>query len=264
MLKDLVENSYVMRGDCMDAKVCGFLHEKVWAVVGASSNPDKFGYRIYKVLTRYGYTVYPVNPKETSIEGRPCYPSLAALPEKCGVVDVVVPPTVAATVARECAALGIGRVWFQPGTFDDATIAAAEAAGVEYVHKRCAMVESSKLYAVGRKRWAVAGNGGPAAGLREFLAAHGHEAYAVGPGGSLAALPATPEVVVVAAAGAAAEQAIKESGALGVQAVWLEAGFSTEELIKLAVSLRMVAIHGAALAEEYEGALKCRAGSPVR
>lgn len=251
----------------MDKRVCDFLRERVWAVVGASANPDKFGYRIYKLLIGYGYKVYPVNPKEASIEGAPCYPSLAALPEKPGAVDVVVPPAVAAAVAGECGALGIKRLWFQPGTYDDAAIAAAKAAGVEAMHGRCVMVESTKLYAVGRKVWAVAGDGGPAAGrLKGFLAANGHAAYLVGPGGdypALAALPQTPAVVAVAAAGEAAAAAVAECGALGIRTVWLEEGFESEALIHQAVGLRIVAVHHAALDGEYAAVKACRDVSPV-
>jgi predicted CoA-binding protein len=39
------------------------LEKKIWAVVGANNDPDKYGNIIYKKLKSRGYEVYPVNPK---------------------------------------------------------------------------------------------------------------------------------------------------------------------------------------------------------
>jgi len=45
------------------------LEKKVWAVVGASDNPEKYGNLIYKKLKSRGYRVYPVNPNYETIDG---------------------------------------------------------------------------------------------------------------------------------------------------------------------------------------------------
>jgi len=49
------------------------LEKKVWAVVGASDNPEKYGNLIYKKLKSRGYRVYPVNPNYETIDGDKCY-----------------------------------------------------------------------------------------------------------------------------------------------------------------------------------------------
>ena len=75
--------------------------ENIFAVVGASRDPKKYGYQVYKDLTKAGYKVYPVNPNAEEILGSKCYSSLENLPKKPDVVDIVVPPEVAEeTVAR--------------------------------------------------------------------------------------------------------------------------------------------------------------------
>jgi uncharacterized protein len=56
------------------------LEKKIWAVIGANNDPDKFGNIIYKRLKSEGYTVYPVNPMYEEVEGDPCYPDLESLP----------------------------------------------------------------------------------------------------------------------------------------------------------------------------------------
>jgi len=47
-----------------------------------------------------GYTVYPINPKATEVEGLVAYKSLAALPELVHGVSVVTPPAVTEDAAR--------------------------------------------------------------------------------------------------------------------------------------------------------------------
>ncbi|MFQ6015793.1 MAG: CoA-binding protein [Anaerolineae bacterium] len=122
-----------------------FINLRTWALVGASNNREKYGNIIFRNLREAGYHVYPVNPHATEIEGVPCYPSLADLPEKPAVVDIVVPPQVTVEVIKECARLGIERVWIQPGAESEEAIRTSHELGLKVVHHRCAMKH--------RKRW---------------------------------------------------------------------------------------------------------------
>lgn len=128
----------------MAALVDECVAERTWAVVGASRDPRKFGHRITLDLHRAGYTVYPVNPHGGTVDGLPIYPSLAALPERPAVVDIVVPPAVSAQILRECAALGITRVWLQPGAESPEVIALGERLGLRVVHHACVMLEKRR------------------------------------------------------------------------------------------------------------------------
>ena len=65
-----------------------YVNEPVWAVVGASNNPAKYGNRIYLKLKESGYRVYPVNNRERLIEGDTAYSSLLELPETPAVVNM--------------------------------------------------------------------------------------------------------------------------------------------------------------------------------
>jgi len=40
---------------------------KTIAIIGASADRGKFGNKAVRAFVRQGYTVYPVNPKETEI-----------------------------------------------------------------------------------------------------------------------------------------------------------------------------------------------------
>ena len=115
-----------------------------FAVVGASRDPEKYGYRVYKDLKEGGYSVYPVNPNADEILGDRCYPSLDSLPVKPEVVDVVIPPKITEQVVRNCRELGIQRVWMQPGSESQAAIDFCEQNGIAVIHSVCVMVERRK------------------------------------------------------------------------------------------------------------------------
>ena len=50
------------------------------AILGASTDRNKFGNKAVRAFLRQGYTVYPVNPKETVIENLPVSKTLAEVP----------------------------------------------------------------------------------------------------------------------------------------------------------------------------------------
>jgi predicted CoA-binding protein len=112
-----------------------------WAVIGVSEDREKYGNKIYRDLREAGYTVYAVNPKLETVEGDPCYSSVKTLPETPDVVDLVVPPKVAEQTIQDCLALGIKRVWFQPGSESNEALQLAKDGGLEVVHDACIMIQ---------------------------------------------------------------------------------------------------------------------------
>ncbi len=113
------------------------------AVVGASTNPRKYGNIIVNNLKEKGYTVYPVNPKAREIAGLPVYPSLAEVPGPVDLVNVVTPPAVSLKVLEEADRLGFPLIWFQEGSFDDQVLQALEKARIEGIVDACIMVVTS-------------------------------------------------------------------------------------------------------------------------
>ncbi|MEZ4523883.1 MAG: CoA-binding protein [Thermomicrobiales bacterium] len=127
----------MLMNDAIDRAV----HEKVWAVVGASNDRNKFGNRIYRDLRAAGYQVYPVHPTETTVEGDAAYARLQDLPVKPVVVDMVVPARIGAGIVGDAVDVGATYFWLQPGAESDALIEQASDAGLAVIHNRCAMVE---------------------------------------------------------------------------------------------------------------------------
>ena len=127
----------------MDAKLIeDFLKKSnVFAVVGASRDPRKYGHQIYRDLRTAGYTVYAVNPNADEILGDKCYPSVESLPEVPQVVDLVVPPKVTNQIVKTCKKLGIRKVWMQPGSESETALEFCKENSIEVVYGVCVMVE---------------------------------------------------------------------------------------------------------------------------
>lgn len=115
------------------------LEKKAWAVVGASNNSEKYGYKIYRKLKNHGYTVYPVNPNYEDIDGDKCYKNLSELPQVPEVIDMVVAPKHGRTTIEEAASLGIKDIWLQPGTYDDKLMELIDEKGLNAV-QACVLV----------------------------------------------------------------------------------------------------------------------------
>jgi len=122
------------------SSVQDFLSQPVLAVVGASRDPKKFGNSIYRELKAKGHHVLPVNPHAETVDGDPCYPNLAALPEKPGGIIVVVPPAETEKIVREASAAKITRVWLQRGSESPDAIAYCAANGIQVISGECILM----------------------------------------------------------------------------------------------------------------------------
>lgn len=121
-----------------------FVNQRVWAVVGASKDPAKYDNQIFQDLREAGYTVYGVNPRGGEIGGQTLYPTLSDLPERPAVVDVVVPPGITEEIVRQCAQLGLKRLWMQPGSESEEAIRFCQEHGIKVVHETCAMIQKRR------------------------------------------------------------------------------------------------------------------------
>ncbi len=82
------------------------------ALVGASATPGKIGNSVLIALGKQDYKgkVYPINPKQESILGIKCYPSLDAINEKVDLVVVCIDLAECGPIMNICANKGIHNV----------------------------------------------------------------------------------------------------------------------------------------------------------
>lgn len=104
---------------------------KVVAVVGASSNRNKFGNRAVRAFRQQGYTVIPINPHEREVEGLKAYASVLDVPGPIDMASLYVPPEVGERVIADIARKGIAEVWLNPGAESDELIARAQALNIQ-------------------------------------------------------------------------------------------------------------------------------------
>ena len=89
-----------------------FLAQRRIAVTGVSRDPKGHGSNaVVQGLRRRGYEVFPVNPNTDEIDGRPCYHSLAEVPDGVDAVVVATRAELAAETVAECDRLGFRQVW---------------------------------------------------------------------------------------------------------------------------------------------------------
>ncbi len=120
------------------------------AVVGLSANafrPSHFA-AIYMIAE--GYDIIPVNPRESEILGRSCYPSLLKLavarPNSVDIVDVFRNPADVPPIVDEAIAIGAKVLWLQLGVINEAAAEKAIAGGLDVVMDRCVKIEHARFF----------------------------------------------------------------------------------------------------------------------
>lgn len=117
-------------------------------MVGASANPVRPSYFVFRYLSTHGFDVWPVNPAYADIDGVNCYASLAAASSDHGapdIVDVFRKAEEAPAVARDAIAVKAKAIWFQYGVVNEEAIRLADAAGLDVVVDRCMKVEHARF-----------------------------------------------------------------------------------------------------------------------
>lgn len=119
------------------------MEKKRIAIVGASTNSDKFGNKSVRAYQHADWEVFPVNPGADTVEGLTAYPSLADVPGELDRISVYLPPAATHSILDEIAARGAGDVWFNPGASNPGVSAAARAKGIP-------VVDACSIVAIGR------------------------------------------------------------------------------------------------------------------
>jgi predicted CoA-binding protein len=114
-------------------KIKQFLAGKRFAVVGASTNREKYGNKVLRVYQQNNLDVVPVNPAGGEVEGLTAYVDLPSVPGTIDGVSIITPPKVTEQVVAQALALGIKNIWMQPGAESDAAVELAERSGANVI-----------------------------------------------------------------------------------------------------------------------------------
>ena len=100
------------------------------AVIGASSNPAKYGNRAVRAYRAEGWDVYPVNPHAARIEGLQVYRSILDVPGPVDRATLYLQPESTLQVLDAIARKGVRELFLNPGSESSAVIARAEELGL--------------------------------------------------------------------------------------------------------------------------------------
>jgi uncharacterized protein len=133
-----------------DSYIRGILNTvKTIAMVGASANPVRPSYFVFKYLMERGYRMIPVNPglAGKDLLGQRAFATLLDITEPVDMVDIFRASQFAAAVVDEALAMTPkpAVIWMQLGVRNDEAAAKAEAAGLKVVMNRCPKIEYGRL-----------------------------------------------------------------------------------------------------------------------
>jgi len=103
------------------------------AVIGASSDRQKYGNKALRALRDHGYTVIPINPKEPEVEGEKSYGSVLEVPVPLDIATFYVAPAIGMKILDDVVKKGIPEVWFNPGADGPQVVERARALGLKTV-----------------------------------------------------------------------------------------------------------------------------------
>ncbi len=105
------------------ATIDTILNPRRIAIVGASKDPAKRGYRAIKTLLADNYAgeIIPINPKETEILGLRCYPTLMDVPGHVDVALIYTPASTVPAVIEQCGRSAVTGAVVIAGGFSEAS-----------------------------------------------------------------------------------------------------------------------------------------------
>lgn len=109
------------------------------AVLGASTNLERYSYKAVKMLSEYDYGVFPVHPSERPIDGIRCYPSLSAIQKPIDTITIYLSEKNSTPLIDEIVGSGARRVILNPGAENDGLKSRCEEAGIQ-VQEACTLV----------------------------------------------------------------------------------------------------------------------------
>lgn len=121
-----------------------FLANDPIAVVGVHRDTRQFANGVHRRLRATGHRVVPVHPEASELDGDPCVPTVADLPDEVDAVLVMVAADRSAEVVQACVDRGVGHIWLHrgggAGAVSDDAVRIARQAGVVLVPGACPMM----------------------------------------------------------------------------------------------------------------------------
>jgi predicted CoA-binding protein len=121
------------------SSIKSFLEPKEMAIAGVSRNPRKFGRMVYDHLKKREFRLCGINPNTDSINGDPCFHSVADLPAQVSRLLVVTPKNQTLEIVQAAITRGIKNIWIQQTSETPEALELAAKNNIDLISKECIM-----------------------------------------------------------------------------------------------------------------------------
>ena len=127
------------------------------AMIGVSNDPTKASTIVMKYMQKYGFKVFPVNPKAKGqkILGEEVFEKITDIKDKVDIVDVFRPSKEALDIAKDTVSIKAKVLWLQLGIRSEEAKKIVEENKIEYVEDKCTKMEYQKHFLKVRQAFPV-------------------------------------------------------------------------------------------------------------
>lgn len=113
------------------------------AMIGVSNDPTKASTIVMKYMQKYGYKVYPVNPKAKGqkILGEEVFEKITDIKDKIDIVDVFRPSIEVPAIAEDSIKIKAKVLWLQLGIKSEEAKKLMETYNIKYIENKCTKME---------------------------------------------------------------------------------------------------------------------------
>ena len=130
------------------------------AMIGVSNDPTKASTIVMKYMQKYGFKVFPVNPKAKGqkILGEEVFEKITDIKDTVDIVDVFRPSKEALDIAKDTVIIKAKVLWLQLGIKSEDAKKIVEENKIEYVEDKCTKMEYQKHFLKVRQAFPVLQN----------------------------------------------------------------------------------------------------------
>ena len=127
------------------------------AMIGVSNDPTKASTIVMKYMQKYGFKVFPVNPKAKGqkILGEEVFEKITDINDTVDIVDVFRPSKEALEIAKDTVSIKAKVLWLQLGIRSEEAKKIVEENKIEYVEDKCTKMEYQKHFLKVRQAFPV-------------------------------------------------------------------------------------------------------------
>ena len=127
------------------------------AMVGVSNDPTKASTIVMKYMQKYGFKVYPVNPRAEGqkILGEEVFAKISDINDQVDIVDVFRPSKEVYAIAEDTVKIGAKVLWLQLGIRDEKAKELMEKNDIMYIENKCTKMEYQKYFLKVRQAFPV-------------------------------------------------------------------------------------------------------------